>query len=226
MSNRTVSKIHTPQLEDIPELIHIIQSLLPAKEAARTCILSKSWLHAWSTIPTLRFRSPQNQWWAEFVTDEQIRKYQTVIEHTLQRYHRDNISIESFDLELHIQNQESAFAAEKWIQPIVSKSCLKELSLKIRGLNDSLALPNELFSSEKLRTKNVTGLRLRICSNPFIKCVTLRVLDLQYVNVTEEVFHNLLSTCTLLEKIEVWSCKGLKNVMVKNRKKPHRTMII
>ncbi|GKA90106.1 F-box protein-like protein [Tanacetum coccineum] len=158
MSNMTGSRIHTLQLEDIPELIHRIQSLLPAKEAVRTCILSKSWLHAWSTIPTLRF-PPQFQ---KFVTDEQKRKYQTVIEHTLQRYHRDNISIKSFDLELRIQNQESAFAAEKWIQPIVSKSCLKELSLKIRGLNDSFALPNELFSSEKLSTINVTGWRLRI----------------------------------------------------------------
>nr|GEX77190.1 zinc finger, CCHC-type [Tanacetum cinerariifolium] len=40
----------TPQLEDLPELIHRIQSLLSVKEAAQTCILSKSWLHAWEFI--------------------------------------------------------------------------------------------------------------------------------------------------------------------------------
>ncbi|GJR87934.1 F-box protein-like protein [Tanacetum coccineum] len=205
---------HDSQLEDIPELIHSIQSLLPAKEAARTCILSKSWLHAWSTIPTLRF-SPEL--FQKFVTDEKEIKYKKVIDHTLQRYHRNNISIESLDLELHIQNQESAFAAEKWIQPIVSKSCLKELSLNIWGLNDhSFTLPNELFFSEKLSTINISGWRLRICSNPVIKCVTLRVLVLEDVNVTEEVVHNLLSTCTLLEKIKLWRCKGLENVLVKN----------
>ncbi|GKC03780.1 F-box protein-like protein [Tanacetum coccineum] len=212
----SISRIHTPQLEDIPELIHRIQSLLPAKEAARTCILSKSWLHAWSTIPTLRF-TPQ---FRKFVTDEQKRKYQKVIDHTLQRYHRDNISIESLDLELHIQNQELAFAAEKWIQHIVSKSCLKDLSLKIDCLIDSFTLPKELFSSENLSTIKLTTeigkSRLRICSNPFIKCVTLRVLDLHYVNISEEVLHNLLSACTLLEKIKVWCCRGLKNVLVKN----------
>nr|GFA84715.1 hypothetical protein [Tanacetum cinerariifolium] len=217
MSIKTVSSIHTPQLEDIPELIHRIQSLLPAKEAASTCILSKSWLHAWSTIPTLRF-TPQFQ---KFVTDEQKIKYQKMIYHTLQRYHRDNISVESLDLELHIQNQESAFAAEKWIQHIVSKSCLKDLSLTIRGcLIDWFTLPKELFSSENLSTIKLTNeiakYCLRICSNPFIKCVTLRVLDLQYVNISEEVLHNLLSACTLLEKIKVWYCKGLKNVLVKN----------
>ena len=202
------SRIHTPQLEDIPELIHRIQSFLPAQKAARTCILSKSWLHAWSTIPTLRF---------PLVTDEQERKYKNVIDHTLQRYHRDNISIESLDLQLRIQNQESAFVAEKWIQPIVSKSCLKELSLKIWRLNDSFTFPNELFSSENLNTIKVEAQKgTYLGSNPLIKCVTLRVLDLEYVNITEEVLHNLLSTCALLEKIKLWHCEGLKNVIIKN----------
>ncbi|GJW29378.1 ribonuclease H-like domain-containing protein, partial [Tanacetum coccineum] len=44
------------RLEDFPELMHCIQSLLPIEEAARTSILSKSWLYAWSTNPTLRLK--------------------------------------------------------------------------------------------------------------------------------------------------------------------------
>lgn len=216
MSSR---RIHTSQLEDIPELIYRIQSFLPARKAAQTCILSKSWLHAWSTIPTLRFPPL-------LVTDEQERKYKKVIDDTLQRYHRDNISIESLDLQLRIQNQGSAVVAEKWIQPIVSKSCLKELSLKIRGLKDSFTLPNELFSSENLNTIKVVAEKgTYLGSYPFIKCITLRVLDLEYVNITEEVLHNLLSNCTLLEKIRLWSCEGLKNVIIKNL--PHlRELVI
>ncbi|GKD22784.1 F-box protein-like protein, partial [Tanacetum coccineum] len=44
----------TPTI-DLPE-IHISRNNhVATKEAARTCILSKSWLQAWSTIPTLRF---------------------------------------------------------------------------------------------------------------------------------------------------------------------------
>ncbi|GKD78409.1 hypothetical protein Tco_1341030, partial [Tanacetum coccineum] len=46
--------IRTQRLEDVPELINKIQSLLGRKEAARTCVLSKSWLYAWSKIPNLR----------------------------------------------------------------------------------------------------------------------------------------------------------------------------
>ncbi|KAI3738779.1 hypothetical protein L2E82_28931 [Cichorium intybus] len=41
------------QLEDVPELMQQIQAWLPLLEAARTSVLSKSWLHAWSTIPIL-----------------------------------------------------------------------------------------------------------------------------------------------------------------------------
>ncbi|GJS83515.1 retrovirus-related pol polyprotein from transposon TNT 1-94 [Tanacetum coccineum] len=51
---KRIKVTHTSQLEAVPELIHHIQSLLPVKEAARTCVLSKSWLHALSTNPTLR----------------------------------------------------------------------------------------------------------------------------------------------------------------------------
>lgn len=45
----------SPRLEDVPELMHGIQSRLSLREAACTSVLSKSWLHAWSTIPNLRF---------------------------------------------------------------------------------------------------------------------------------------------------------------------------
>ncbi|GJZ85925.1 F-box protein-like protein [Tanacetum coccineum] len=111
------------------ELIHRIQSLLPLKEAARTRILSKSWLHAWYTIPTLRIiPSKPNK---SFSTVEDARKYNKLIRTTLQS-------------------------------------------------------------------------------------VYLRVLDLKYVVISEDVLHNLLSVCSLLEKIKLLYCKGLKNVKVKN----------
>nr|GEW03915.1 hypothetical protein [Tanacetum cinerariifolium] len=57
----------TPHVADVPsELIQHIQTLLPAKEdipnelIPRTCVLSKSWLHAWSTIPAPQLRIAEN----------------------------------------------------------------------------------------------------------------------------------------------------------------------
>lgn len=101
--------IRTPRLEDVPvELIHHIQSLLSVKEAARICILSKSWLHAWSTNPTIRL--PECMM---FATEEQKIKYIKWIDRTLLRYVDDNIPIETSKLHLHINNQNMASLAEK-----------------------------------------------------------------------------------------------------------------
>lgn len=120
MEKRKRSGRRITQLEDVPvELIHRLQSMLPVKQAARTCVLSKSWLHAWSTIPTLRFPMQRS------LTKSQINLI-------LERYHENNIPIESFDLQFEIRYQESAFLVEKWIRLVASKSsCLKELSLSI-----------------------------------------------------------------------------------------------
>ena len=92
-----------PQLlEHLPsELIHHIQSLLPAKDATRTCVLSKLWLHVWSTIPTLRFTTCATD---EHLTKEEEMNYIKLIDRTLLRYLNDNMSIECFHLHLDIYN--------------------------------------------------------------------------------------------------------------------------
>ncbi|GKD75939.1 F-box protein-like protein [Tanacetum coccineum] len=41
-------------------------------------------------------------------------------------------------------------------------------------------------------------------------------MDFECVIITQDIFHNLLSTCTLLEKIRLFCCEGLKNVNVKH----------
>nr|GEX02571.1 hypothetical protein [Tanacetum cinerariifolium] len=199
----------TPQLEDLPELIHRIQSLLSVKEAAQTCILSKSWLHAWSTIPTLRF--PRS-----------LTYYDKLIDSTLVRYHRDNLPIQCFDLVFDITNQESASLANKWIFRVSSKSALKELFLRIWVRIDSFTLPDEIFSSANLNEIKISATDVTM-TNPLwipysrvILCVSLRVLELKYLNISEDMLHNLLSTCSLLEKINLFCCEGFKTINLKN----------
>lgn len=204
MSKRSSSRVSKDVL--LVELIHHIQLLLPLKDAASTCILSKSWLRAWYTIPNLKLIPPEPDkliW-----TDENETKYKKLIHNTLERYHKGNIPIESFHLQVQLRlNLEDA---ENWIRLVVSKSCLKELLLDIRlNTYDSLTLPNELFTSQNLSTIHVKHtidyldvIRLWICTNPVINCAsTLRVMDFECVAITQDVFHKLLSTCTLLEKI-------------------------
>ncbi|GJU41893.1 F-box protein-like protein [Tanacetum coccineum] len=204
------------------EVIHRIQSLMPSKEVANTCMLSKSWLHAWYTIPTLRISRPDPD--KLFYNWHNTTKYNRFIHTTLKRYHRENMPIESFHLHLYTTGIYLRVEDVKyWIQLAVSRNCLKELSIKIGVFrNDTLTLPNEIFSSQNLHIISVDGIHrgnmcLPVCTNPrVINCVSLRILDLSCVFITPDMFYNLLSTCTLLEKITLWYCKGLKKVKVKN----------
>nr|GEX20437.1 hypothetical protein [Tanacetum cinerariifolium] len=201
----------TPQLEDLPELIHCIQSLLPVNEAARTCILSKSWLHAWSTIPTLRF--PR----------QSLMYYNKLIDSTLVRYHRDNLPIQCFNLVFNIRDQNSVSLANKWIFGVASKSALKELFLSIWVGIDSFTLPDEIFSSANLHEIKIAATDVGTVTNPLwiphnrvILCVSLRVLELKNLYISQDALHNLLSTCSLLEKINLCCCEGFKTIKLKH----------
>lgn len=141
MSKRSrVSDTHEDVLLPL-ELIHRIQLLLPLKDAASTCILSKSWLRAWYTIPNLKLIPAEPDKLVS--TDENKTKYKKLIHTTLERYHKDNTPIESFHLQLRLI-KDNLEDAKNWIRLVVSKSCLKDLLLDIRLLHidDSLTLPN------------------------------------------------------------------------------------
>ncbi|XP_023768765.1 F-box/LRR-repeat protein At5g02910 [Lactuca sativa] len=211
------------EVEDVPELLQHIQSRLAVKEAARTSLLSKSWLHAWSTIPTLRIHVLKNP----------KRKSMKLVDvdHTLIRYLHDNTPIEKFELVIDIENQESASHAEKWIRPVATKTCLKEFSLSVMLYGAPFRLPNEILSGLNL-TKIRVSSRLKIHSVVWmtttttttttppidvIKCLSLRELHLDGVCISEEALNHILSSCTFLEKIELLhSCEGFKTIKVKN----------
>ncbi|GJX73476.1 F-box protein-like protein [Tanacetum coccineum] len=62
-------------------------------------------------------------------------------------------------------------------------------------------------------------------SNPVIDCLNLRVLELFHMHISEELLHNLFSTCKLLEKINLQAPKGLKKIQV-NKLQHLRELII
>nr|GEW59534.1 acyl carrier protein 1, chloroplastic-like [Tanacetum cinerariifolium] len=227
--------IHNKQLEDVPELVQYVQSLLPADVATRTCLVSKSWLHAFSTTTALRFHRS-----VKSLSKQQERKYTRLINRTLRRYHRDNLPFITFDLHYGIRKQKSAARAEKWIKRVASKSSLKVLCITIFDDIGSFTFPDEIFSSENLNTLNLkldvsndhslktNSLRNyshHISRNPVIECVNLLVLELLDVHISEVVLHNLLSTCKLLEKINLRFPAGLEKIKVHNLRYLHELKI-
>ncbi|KAI3506263.1 hypothetical protein L1887_28620 [Cichorium endivia] len=204
-------------LEDVAEVMQHIQSRLPEKTAALTSVLSKSWLHAWSTIPTLRFHVPNEQ--------EKKHLKLAYIDRTLIRYLRDNIPIQRFDLYIRIENGESGSLEEKWIRSVATKTSLKELSLKIQLLGASFNLPEEILSGENVTKISVSTSRgtthavwMRTSHLPkVINCVSLRELHLNGVRISQQVLDHILSSCKLLAKIELIFCsRDLNTIKVKN----------
>ncbi|CAH1428830.1 unnamed protein product [Lactuca virosa] len=201
------------EVEDVVELMQNIQSQLTVKEAAQTSVLSKSWLHAWSTFPNLRFDVGRGK--SMKLVD---------VERTLIRYHHDNTPIKRFDLKIDIENQESASQAEKWIGDVTTKTCLKEISLSLLLWGASFRLPDEILASGNLTKIRVSAPRIHpnsiwmTMTKPVIKCVSsLRELHLEGVSISEEALHHILSSCCLLEKIELLhSCEGFKTIKIKN----------
>ncbi|XP_071712311.1 F-box protein At5g03100-like [Rutidosis leptorrhynchoides] len=197
------------RLEDVTDLVHLIQSLLPVEEAARTCVLSKSWRHAWNTIPTLRFHD---------------RVTMHFIDRTMSRYYKYNIPVKTFDLRIRIKNKQSASLANKWIQTAATQRCLKELSLTIYNSRCSeFILTDEIFSGENLHIFEVYCFGtidrddiVSVTRNRVINCVSLRILTLYSVKISDKVLNSLFSTCTLLEEIHLLFCTGLTNIKIKN----------
>ncbi|XP_071712293.1 putative F-box/LRR-repeat protein At5g02930 [Rutidosis leptorrhynchoides] len=191
---------------DVPvELIQRIQTLLPVEEAARTCVLSKTWSHSWSTIPHLRF--DQTLW---FLDEEKERDYIKFMYRTMSRYVQDNIPIESFDLKL--DDLQSVSVPYEWIRTVVAAR-LKELS--INTSSEFYILLGEIFSGKYLHTLSIEN--SSVSPKPHvINCVSLRVLKLFRMKISEEVLDTLFSTCTLLERINLSYCKGLKKIKVRS----------
>nr|GEU78209.1 hypothetical protein [Tanacetum cinerariifolium] len=162
------------------------------KEAACTCVLSKSWLHAWTTIPMLRF----NQ---SIMLLKQLDDYINLIDRTLLRYFEHDIPVASFDLKFIIKDQESASLVEKmieqWIRGLAPKRCFNELCITYTDecwRIIKFTLPDEIFSGVNITTISVTVERgyhnaVEMCRNPVINCVSLQVLELLHVNTSEEV---------------------------------------
>ncbi|GJV80640.1 putative F-box/FBD/LRR-repeat protein [Tanacetum coccineum] len=195
----------TTQLEHVPNvLIHHILSLLPSKDATRTCVLSKSWLHAWSAIPTIRFTACMPD---EHATQEEVIDYIKLIDRTLLRHLNNNMPIECLHIDLDIRNLSFSSLAEKWFQSLAFTNCLKELSLTICGketdwrymIPKCLKIPGEIFSCENLNTISLTAdhfSRSHVMVNmnlAIIKCSFLRVLELVNVGIScEDSPNNLL----------------------------------
>ncbi|KAL3621070.1 hypothetical protein CASFOL_035982 [Castilleja foliolosa] len=193
------------RLSQLPQpILHHILSLLPQKDAVRTCLLSKSWRNLWHS----RFKVEFNDDW--FATQKQFWSF---LDNTLQRYQNQNLTLHQFIFD--VRSVFDFALLQKWIPVVITKMCLRSLKLIISCGTTVFPLPFIVFQSEFLVELHLEGRNFNILEsteNVMLNLNNLRTLRLHCVDITDEVFEKIISGCPLIENLNLLHCIGLESV--------------
>ncbi|XP_049370989.1 F-box/LRR-repeat protein At4g14096-like [Solanum verrucosum] len=201
------------------EILHQILSLLPTKTAARTALLSKSWLKACSTKPHLCFDISDP---IEYRAHEFLR----IVDNTLERYHRDNnLPISSFELCISFYDHIYCDGlVDKWLDIITDKRASK-VSLFVKSKAKEYCERYNLFVHNIFKMKFIQHLELNHCQillakrkalfyDDKIKCDNLKNITLCYVTISQLALESLISCCPQIEKVSIQYCVGFNSIRV------------
>ncbi|GMQ08088.1 hypothetical protein CsSME_00051980 [Camellia sinensis var. sinensis] len=214
----------------LPEdVIHGIMSFLPTKEIVRTCVLSHRWEWIQASYPNLDF----NQTWfgeelifGKFESDYLLQRYPDIevkrdkfikfVDDTLLRYHEQNFRIRKFKLYFTLVDSAMGSLVDRWIA-LVIKCRVEGLHIWIIPPDYALyTLPHTIFSANSIQALELqNGCKFEQASHrQSIRFVSLRKLCLRRMHVDMQLVENIISSCPLIEEIELDQCLGLKKVQI------------
>ncbi|EYU30208.1 hypothetical protein MIMGU_mgv1a0194662mg, partial [Erythranthe guttata] len=193
-------------ISKLPEhILHRILYFLPKRDAAKTCLLSKSWRQIWSTRPKLAFRQTSR----DRATDKAKHVFLTRVDNALQAHLDHNLHLEKLRLVITLLDSNSISLLEKWI-PLLDAIGVRELYLSIHSERKKVRyvrLP-PLLSLHKCKLSDQECL-----SNiPLINYTSLEVIRLNGVSVQKEIFDRIILSCPKIRTIWLKDCKGLKKI--------------
>ncbi|KAM3308193.1 F-box/LRR-repeat protein like [Capsicum chacoense] len=210
------------QLPD-PVLQHIL-FFLPAKDAALTSVLSKTWLRVWNLLPISTFDLEQNDsLWKLLLTEVEESKeadirdgFQSVIDDSLMNLRFQKAIIEKFRLSLKLSYLKNASCIDEWIR-LATNNCIKELDfyIKCRDGKDWYSLPGTTFTAKSLMVLRLGGFKLEwplIVDH--INLTKLRELSLTDVFLEERIILEICSSCPAIEDLSLIRCRGVKNLLI------------
>ncbi|XP_057773745.1 putative F-box/FBD/LRR-repeat protein At5g56810 [Salvia miltiorrhiza] len=182
MEKRKSKRIETP----LPEsMIHLIQSFLSAKEAARTTLLSKSWYDAWLTRPALAFNQRDFK-------NQALEEFSKFAVKTMRRYQDSNLKIESLRLKMQGCTSSSERLARNLI---VDAMKMGATDLKLEFFPTAYTL-----CSETLLRLSVSGCEIY----GHVICPMLMALSLDRVLLnSEDMLADIISCCNLIEELSL-----------------------
>ncbi|XP_062005450.1 F-box protein At4g09920-like isoform X2 [Rosa rugosa] len=203
------------------EILVIILSGLPVRDAQATSILSRRWRYMWASITTLNFDDEKNlcrlyELSRIYPEGKELKKLRYVdwVDSVLKLHRAPNI--EQFRVSFDIGPRSSI---DEWIQFAMKKG-VQMLEL------DFLEYPAHSRSSSYALRQNVLGIRKGSGLNPLCSDVpsehiseyvgfkSLKVLDLKSVDVAGNVLEDILSNCSVLERLSMSDSSKLVNLRV------------
>ncbi|XP_075076280.1 putative F-box/LRR-repeat protein At5g41840 [Nicotiana tabacum] len=146
------------QLPD-PILQHIL-FFLPAKDAAQTSVLSRTWLNVWNLLPILTFDFDENAFIqkhlsAEIEEQKQADEGDAFLNHIdspLTNLRIQKAIIQKFRLSLNFSDTKNASCIDEWIG-LATNNCINELDIHIMRQDDKLdwySLPGTVITAKSL----------------------------------------------------------------------------
>ncbi|OIT05248.1 f-boxlrr-repeat protein 25 [Nicotiana attenuata] len=177
------------RITELPEHIiyHIIRRVgrYNLKEAARTCVLSKTWNRLWTLRPGLMFNQCSHK------SFKSLEKFVKFVDDSLEPYVKENLSIDSFILR-QLRHPELASHLDRWMK-VAIKLNVRELEINSRALYYNV--PDTIYSG-----KTLTKLSLRRC-------------NFEIDNSTNKL-QRLISTCPFIRDLKLDCCRGIRNLHV------------
>ncbi|KAL3629710.1 hypothetical protein CASFOL_026964 [Castilleja foliolosa] len=216
------------KISQLPEpILHHILSYLSQKDAARTCVLSKSWCYLWCARPVIDFRESSFRVqcfhghclsYCQACYRRNKETFLFVLDKTLKRYHDLKLSVHELNLVMSIDDSRVKPLLLKWIPKFTM--CLKSFSLSLYGHgSEYFDMPSILFKAESLQSLYLRRCKLsQIKSTDELHLKRLQMLKLDDVHITKETLEMILSNNPLLENVSLIMCMGFKVIRVC---KPH-----
>ncbi|EOA12711.1 hypothetical protein CARUB_v10028014mg [Capsella rubella] len=168
------------KISELPQdLLVMILSLVPIKDAVTTMFLSKRWLSVWTMIPTLEYKD----------NDEMKKSVWNLLDKSMQLHKAPVIDCLRVKLG---QLCPTDVDVVKWCSNAVSR-CLRDLEFVLSWSADPTTLPSSLYFCESL-------VKLTLCH----KILVDALLDLNCVVYKDEYSQvRLLSSCPVLKCLYV-----------------------
>uniref|UniRef100_A0ACD5XME0 Uncharacterized protein n=2 Tax=Avena sativa TaxID=4498 RepID=A0ACD5XME0_AVESA len=209
------------QIDHLPqEIVEMVVSFLPMKDAARTSVVSSKWRQGWASYPWLTLNSETmlgtekgNVACASEVEQNKYKMKFIENVHAVMRQHQ-GFGVDEFLLEFGLGDKD-AHHIDNWVA-LAASMRMKRLVIDLSGLSLeskiypekyalSLQLLDDISTIKHLHILQLSNLSLKPLDD-FRGFVKLTMLELQLVDVEEGDLESLLCKCPALERLALNAC--------------------